>query len=161
MKLIQVQLSTYAILEQFMHYYQDELYDYVNSLEMDEYGNYIYEGLEEYVMNPDLRAFLIYDEDRYKGFVLINKGHYIPKGYDYSIQEFFVAKPYRHQKIATRILKAVFEHYKGKFFIMQLEKNVPAIRFWHKYLESQEISYVEKRQIIDGESCLTQTFLII
>ena len=30
MKLVQVQLSTYAILEQFMHYYQDELYDYVN-----------------------------------------------------------------------------------------------------------------------------------
>ena len=84
MKLVQVQLSTYAILEQFMHYYQDELYDYVNSLEMDEYGNYIYEGLEEYVMNPDLRAFLIYDEDLYKGFVLINKGHYIPKAVSYT-----------------------------------------------------------------------------
>ncbi len=161
MKLIQVQLSTFTVLEQFVHYYLNEIYGYIDGIEMDEYGNYIYGGLEEYVINPDLRAFLIYDEERYKGFVLVNKGRYAPKGYDYTIHELYVAKPYRHQKIATKILEALFEHYKGKYFVMQLEKNNQAIRFWHKFLDQQEISYVEKRRNIDGEPCLTQTFLII
>ena len=43
---------------------------------------------------------------------------------------------------------------------MQIEKNTKAIRFWHRYYERNEIAFVEKRVQIDGEWCLTQTFLI-
>lgn len=161
MKMVQVDRNNFPIFRQFVHYYMNEIYDYVDGITMDRYGNYEYGGIEEYLSDKDLKAFLIYEDDLYKGFLMLNKGRYAPRGYDYTIHEFYVAKPYRHQGIARRILKALFNFYKGKYFVMQLEKNLPAIRFWHHYYEENEIAYVEKRVKIDDEWCLTQTFLII
>lgn len=160
MKMLQVNHNTFPILRQFMHYYMNEIFDFVKDLEMDRYGNYVYGGIERYLADNDLKAFLIYDEDKFKGFLLLHKGRYAPRGYDYNIHEFYIAKPYRHQGLAHQILKGLFEVYKGKYFVMQIEKNTKAIRFWHRYYERNEIAFVEKRVQIDGEWCLTQTFLI-
>ena len=161
MKMLQVNHDTFPIFRQFVHYYMNEIYDYISDLQMDRYGNYQYGGIEDYLTDPHLKAFLIYEDDVFKGFLMLNGGRYTPKGYDYCIQEFYVAKPYRHQGIAHRALEALFNYYKGKYFVMQLEKNLPAIRFWHHYYDENEIAYVEKRIQVDSEWCLTQTFLII
>lgn len=161
MKMLRVNYNTFPIFRQFVHYYLNEIYDYVGNLEMDRYGNYEYGGIEEYLQDDNLKAFLIYEDDMFKGFLMLNRGRYAPKGYDYCIHEFYIAKPYRHQGIAKRVLEALFRFYKGKYFVMQLEKNTSAIRFWHRYYEKNEIAYTEKRIQVDGEWCLAQTFLII
>lgn len=158
MKLIQVNYDTFPIFRQFVHYYMNEIYDFTDHLEMDRYGNYLYGGIEKYLTEKDLKAFLVYDEDKFKGFVMLHQGRYAPKGYDYNIHEFYIAKPYRHQGLATILLKAIFATYKGKYFVMQLEKNTKAIRFWHHYYNKHEIAYVEKRRQVEGEWCLMQTF---
>ena len=68
MKMLQVNHNTFPILRQFMHYYMNEIFDFVKDLEMDRYGNYVYGGIERYLADNDLKAFLIYDEDKFKGF---------------------------------------------------------------------------------------------
>lgn len=161
MKMLQVNRDTFPIFRQFVHYYMNELFDYTAGLTMDRYGNYEYGGIEQYLSDKQLKAFLIYDQEKYKGFLMLNEGRYAPKGYDYCIHEFYIAKPYRHQGMANQILEGLFRFYKGKYFIMEWESNLPAIRFWHHYLDKNEIAYVEKRFKMDGEWCLSQTFLVI
>ncbi len=161
MRAVRVNRDTYPVFRQFLHYYLNELYDYMPDLEMDAYGNYDYPGVQDVLDEADVRAFLFLDEGRYKGFLILTSGRYAPPGYDYSIHELYVAKPYRRKGIAGKILAALFKSYPGKYFVMENERNVPAIRFWHHFYEKKEISYVEKRRMIDGQSCLVQTFLII
>lgn len=161
MKLLQVNYNTFPIFRQFMHYYLNEMYDTIDGLTMDRYGNYNYEGIDLCLSEKSIKVFLIYEDDLFKGFVMLNSGRYAPKSYDYAIHELYIAKPYRHQQLASRILEALFRHYPGKYYVMQVEKNVSAIRFWHHYYDSHEIAYVEKRMMIDEVWCLTQTFLII
>lgn len=160
MKLLQVNHNTFPIFRQFVHYYMNEIYDMVEGIEMDRYGNYVYGGIESYLTERDLKAFLIYDDDKFKGFILLHSGRYAPRGYDYNIHEFYIAKPYRHKGMAHQILQAIFATYKGKYFVMQIEKNTKAIRFWHRYYDRNEIAFVEKRMKVDDEWCLTQTFYI-
>lgn len=158
MQLLQVNYNTFPIFRQMMHYYMNEIYDWVSGLSMDRYGNYLYGGIEQYLTTKDLKAFLIYENDYFKGFILLHQGRYVPRGYDYCIHELYVAKPYRRQGIAHRVLKAIFTTYKGKYLVMQIEKNTKAIRFWHRYYAKNEIAYVEKRRMMDGDWCLLQTF---
>lgn len=161
MKLVFVNEVNYPIFRQFIHYYLNEIYDYTDGIEMDQYGNYEYEGIESYLSDHSLKAFLMLEEGRYLGFVMMNTGRYVPRGYDYSIHEIFVAKPYRQQGVAREALAQLFSYYKGKYLVMQLEKNVDALRFWRHYYEQHEISFVEKRRQVDGTWVLMQTFLII
>ena len=161
MTLVFVNKVNYPVFRQFIHYYLNEIYDYTDGLHMDEFGNYEYEGIEQYLSNQSLKAFLILDEGKYLGFVMLNTGRYVPIGYDYSIHELYVAKPYRKQGVARKALEEIFTYYKGKYLVMQLEQNINAIRFWRHYYEQTEISIVEKRTQIDGIWVLMQTFLIV
>ncbi len=161
MKLVMVNEINYPIFRQFLHYYLNEIYEFTDGLEMDRYGNYEYEGIESYLSDKSLKAFLMLHEDHYLGFVMLNSGRYVPKNYDYSIHELYVAKPYRKQGIASAALREIFTYYKGKYLVMQLEKNIDAMRFWRHYYERLEISYIEKRRQVDDTWVLMQTFLIV
>ena len=161
MKLVFVNEINYPVFRQFIHYYLNEIYDFTDGLTMDEFGNYEYEGIESYLSDPSLKAFLMVEDGKYIGFLMLNKGRYIPKGYDYSIHELFVAKPYRNKGYARMALEEIFTYYKGKYLVMQLEKNLNALRFWRHYYEQTEISIVEKRCQVDDTWVLMQTFLII
>jgi len=161
MKLVFVNKVNYPIFRQFVHYYLNEIYDFTEGLEMDQYGNYEYDGIEDYLKDQSLKAFLMLEDGKYLGFVMLNTGRYVPRGYDYSIHEIYVAKPYRNDGVARAALENIFTYYKGKYLVMQLEKNINALRFWRHYYEEYEISYTEKRRKIDGAWVLMQTFLII
>ena len=160
-KLVFVNDINFPIFRQFLHYYLNEIYDYIDGIQMDQYGNYEYEGIESYLNDRSLKAFLMLEDGHYLGFVLLNTGKYIPRGYDFSIHELYVAKPYRKQGKARAALAEIFSYYKGKYLVMQLENNIPALRFWRHYYDEMEISYVEKRRQVDGTWVLMQTFLII
>ena len=161
MKLVFVNDVYYPVFRQFVHYYLNEIYDYTDGIGMDQYGNYEYDGIENYLHDNSLKAFLMVEENRYIGFVMLNTGRYIPRGYDFSIHELFVAKPYRHQGYARKALEEIFTYYKGKYLVLQLENNIDALRFWRHYYEENEISFVEKRRQVDDTWVLMQTFLII
>lgn len=161
MRLVFVNENNFPVFRQFVHYYLNEIYDYTDGIQMDQYGNYEYDGIESYLDDKSLKAFLMVDDNRYVGFVMLNTGRYIPRGYDFSIHEIFVAKPYRKQGMARAALEEIFTYYKGKYLVMQLEKNIDALRFWRHYYTEYEISYVEKRREIEGAWVLMQTFLII
>ena len=58
MKLVFVNDVNYPVFRQFVHYYLNEIYDYTDGIGMDQYGNYEYDGIENYLHDNSLKAFL-------------------------------------------------------------------------------------------------------
>jgi predicted acetyltransferase len=76
-------------------------------------------------------SYLIRVEGNPAGFVIIcpDKKH-LPKGVDYELMDFYIAPKYRRQGIGRRAASKVLDLYRGEWVVYQLEKNIPARRFW-------------------------------
>ena len=76
--------------------------------------------------------FLIRADGTPAGFVFVNRGPYfLPEGVDYDIQDFFVAAIFRRMGVGRTAARAVFETFRGRWEVVQLARNAPAIAFWN------------------------------
>ena len=53
----------------------------------------------------------------------------------------------------------IFEMYKGKYKVQQLENNKRAVGFWKSFYEKNEIEFIETIEDADGVCCYTQVFV--
>lgn len=159
--LVQVTYDKKNILENLMALYLHDLSEFADDLMVNADGKFEYDGLEYYFKSEDLRPFFIYYDNEIAGFVLLNSGRYVSIGVNYSIHEFFVLKSFRKKGIGSKAVKAIFEQYKGKYKIVQLIDNKPAIGFWRNLYASFGIKYNEMAEKSDGIEGLMQIFDIV
>lgn len=158
--LVRVERDKFNILENLMDLYLQDLSAFSKELNVNAQGKFVYEGLEYYLSENELRPFFIYYNDELAGFVLLNSGKFVPIAVDYSIHEFFILKAFRKNGIGKRAAKIIFNEYPGIYKIEQLNGNYAATEFWKAVYKENSIKYNEMLEKSDGEEYMIQIFSI-
>ena len=149
------------LMKNLMALYLHDLSSYVDDLEINQEGFLEYDGLDLFWEKKELIPLLIHYKGNVIGFVLLASPPYAPKGIDICIHEFFILRKYRKLGLGTKAIEELMQQYKGKYYVMQLEKNKPALEFWRNLYKKNPIDLVEKPVIQDGCKCIAQTFSIV
>lgn len=118
-----------------------------------------------YLEREELHPFFVMHLGKPIGFILVCSPPFVPEGVNFTIQELFLLRKYRGNRIASLGVEKVFKQLKGKISIGQLVENKPAVRFWKKYYEEHNIDFFEEQETIeiDGlglQKVISQTFEI-
>ena len=98
--------------------------------EMDEQGNYHYGYFHAYFIEPERKAFFIFDDEKMIGFVMLNPYSAIGHTPDYTIAEFTIFPSYRRKHYALEAVKLILSSYHGQWEIKYNEKNKGAKNLW-------------------------------
>ena len=96
--------------------------------------NGLYEGpdVTKY-WQPDCYPYIVRVEDELAGFVLVNKiGNSID--IDWNMGEFFIVGKFQGKGIGQKVAFEIFNKFPGKWEVMQMPPNLPAIQFWKKVI---------------------------
>jgi predicted acetyltransferase len=89
-------------------------------------GNYF----DLYWTEAERHPFLIWADDQLVGFALVRE---IARG-TFSIGEFFVRRGCRGSGIGATAASELFDRFRGTWKVAELERNVPAQRFWRRVI---------------------------
>jgi predicted acetyltransferase len=149
LKLEQVQRSRRRVIREMMQLY---LYDftYYLSIDLDDKGRFPeYPGLNQYWSQPGKKfPFLIYADSYIAGFALVDRLQDPLEG-DYYMTEFFILKKYRRTGIGKWAAHQLFDRYRGKWKVTQVQTNRPAQLFWRQVIG--EYTKEQYREMIHPE----------
>lgn len=157
-KLERITLSSKAKLENLMSMYLHDLSEFADDLKINEDGRFEYDGLELYFKSEDLAPYFIIYQGEVAGFVLFNKGRYVPKDIDYVIHELFILKGFRKKGVGSAAIRILLDECKGKYRVVQISNNKTAVNFWIKFYENQGIKYIESKERLDDLDGNVQIF---
>lgn len=133
--LLQASKEYKTAIENLMQFY---MYDFTEFIKYDVEDNGLfaaYPHLEEYWIEENNKfPYVIKKEDKYVGFVLVNRIESEGRSY-FSIAEFFIMKKYRRLGIGKAIAIQVFDLHKGQWEVYQKDSNKPARVFWKKVIK--------------------------
>ena len=118
----------------FWNINQKYLYEMTNYYpeELDENGDLHYGYFDGYFIDPKRKAFFLYEEDKIVGFAMINPYSYFGGETDNVLAEFTILPMYRHNHMAIKAIKLLFEQFKGKWEIKYNINNIAAKSLWNK-----------------------------
>lgn len=122
-KLKSIQKEEKKYLSNLIKEYQSEI--------LDESSEYKY--LDSYWEKPDRHAYFITIGSEVVGFVLINKHTFVAKK-SYSISEFYIKKDWRNLGIGKKTAIMIFDLFRGKWEIREIDNNKSAQQFWRKVI---------------------------
>lgn len=157
-KIFEASIEEKEILKNLLALYLHDLSEFTADLNIDSQGFFEYDALEQYYEYESLTPLLYKINNEYSGFILLNNPPYAPKDVDYYINEFFILKKFRRKGLAKKVIKKLFDLYPGRYLVLQMLANRPAINFWHKVYIENNIEYSEDTRDLDGEECLYQKF---
>lgn len=108
--------------------------------------------LESYWTEPDRSPFLIYVDGKLAGFVLVNSYTCLQKNSGgKSIAEFFIMRRYRRTGVGTSAAFRVFDSFRSRWEVRQLQTNTAAQRFWRRVI-SEYTRGRFRETILDNET---------
>ena len=129
-ELADVEESEKSVLRQLVELYEYDFSEFDHK-DLNEHGLYGYTYLDYYWTEDSRHPFFIKVDSRLAGFVLLSDYCYARGvGEAASVTEFFVMRKYRRQGVGRRIAQLVFDRFPGKWEVIQMGENQPAIQFW-------------------------------
>ena len=118
------------MLTQLLNLYDYDFTEYTNNDIKD--NGYFYDYGERFFSNYNLHPFFIQVDGKLTGFVIVGDGGYkhLDDENAHNINEFFVMKKYRRNGVGRFAAETVFNMYKGKWEVCQMQNNIPARKFW-------------------------------
>lgn len=118
--------------DRFWNINQKYLYEMTNYYDdpMDENGVLHYGYFEDYFINPQRKAFFIYNDKTMIGFVMICPYSQINQHPDYVMAEFTIFPIFRRKHFAREAVNLILSLYPGQWEIKYSEKNLPAKSLW-------------------------------
>ena len=96
-----------------------------------------YPSLDRYFIDPNCWPLLIYADGAVAGFALLNQHSHLSGGaIERNMGEFFVARPFRRNGVATAAFHKVLELRPGQWEVAVALKNAPARNFWPRAIAS-------------------------
>lgn len=157
---MKVEKKDSRILENLVSVYLSDMSEFAGFLKPETDGSYKYKNLELYWQKKELPAYFIKHNSGIIGFILSNRIPYVPDDCQVSIHEFFILRQFRRRGLGREAAIKFFDDFPGKYFIAQLETNIPAIEFWHSIYKNLKIEYDERTEVESGIRILTQRFAI-
>lgn len=127
--------TEYRVLRQLMELY---VYDFTEIVggDVDEEGSYQDAPPFSFIRDPLVDSYLIRVRGRIAGFALVYLKSRITGERDVrDMNQFFILRRYRRGGIGREAAHLLFERYKGRWEVRQLEANIPAQLFWRRTLE--------------------------
>jgi len=148
------------ILQNLYSLYLHDLSEFTEGLDISPNGSFEFDSFELIWKEEGLTPYFLKKDMKIAGFLLLLERPFLNKDYDYSINDIFILKKYRRKGAAIALLKEMFKQKNGSYFVVQLASNIPAVKFWRRVFSELGINFEEKKQIIDNEECLVQSFQI-
>lgn len=140
--------------------YLHDLSKFTDNLDLGADGYFHFDDLESFWNVEGFSPCFIKRGDGIIGFLLLLERPFLKKESDYGVNDIFILNKFRGKGFGRQVLKKLFEEKSGKYFVIELMENKPAILFWKKVYKQFNIEVDEKKQLIDDEPCLVQTFTI-
>ncbi len=156
-----VPFSEKETLENLYSLYLHDLSEYTNDLEVSTNGLYVYDSIDMLWSNDGIQPYFIKSDEKLVGFILLLKRPFLQNNHDVCINDYFICKNYRRKGLGKKALSILFEENKGKYVMMELAQNQPAIAFWRKTLSQLGLPYIEEKKVIEEEECFVQTFEVL
>ncbi|WP_458354203.1 GNAT family N-acetyltransferase [Peribacillus frigoritolerans] len=148
------------ILQNLYSLYLHDLSEFTEGLDISPNGSFEFDSFELIWNEEGLTPYFLKKDMKIAGFLLLLERPFLNKDYDYSINDIFILKKYRRKGAAIALLKEMFKQKNGSYFVVQLASNIPAVKFWRRIFSELSIDFEEKKQIVDNEECLVQSFQI-
>lgn len=134
---MQIEVSSATIddkplIRRMMELYQYDFSEFENS-DLDSHGCFGYSYLDHYWKEKGRHPFIVRVDGKLAGFVLVNRHTYLPEN-EWSIAEFFIMRKYRGQGVGKVAAFYIFDLFRGKWEVQEMEANIPAQRFWRKVI---------------------------
>jgi predicted acetyltransferase len=152
------ELKDKVILENLFQLYLHDLSEFATTLEISVHGRFENDDVSLYFEKEHLIPITIKYMDKTIGFAMFNFCK--NEGVDYVINDMFIIKKHRGKGIGKLVANEIFDHYKGRYWIIELDANKPAISFWHSIFKEKGIEYEEVHKDFDGEDCVIQKFVV-
>lgn len=143
-------------LKNYFQFYLHDLSEFAETLNVNSLGRFENDDVDIFFQKENLIPMTINIEDEIIGFIFLNKGRTV----DYVINDIFILRKYRNKGLGKAVINKLFKLYPGKYGLIELIKNRPAIEFWHSVFHGNNIEYLEDEAIYDGEACITQKFTV-
>ena len=162
MKLIlkEVLLTEKLILKNLFSLYLHDLSKFTSQIELGVDGSFEYEELEAFWEIDGLSPYFILIDENIIGFILLVERPFLKKDFDFGVNDLFILNNYKRQGLGSKAVKKLFQVKKGKYFVIELLENRPAVLFWKRIYIELNIQFEEKQDVVDDEHCLIQSFVI-
>lgn len=144
----------YNLYSLFLH----DLSKFTNGLDIEPDGSFKLDVFDMIWETEGLSPFFITHGDSIVGFTLIVERPFLKKEYDYSINDLFILNKFRGKGFGVQAVKEVFQQKKGKYFVIELAANEPAVLFWKNVYKKLEIEFEEQEKVMDEDLVYIQTF---
>ncbi|WP_377866450.1 GNAT family N-acetyltransferase [Bacillus sp. R86525] len=155
-----VQESEKMILRNLYSLYLHDLSKFTTNIKIGADGFFEYEDLDMFWKNDGITPYFIKVDHSIVGFLLLLERPFLKKENDFGINDIFILNQYKGKGIGKQVIENLLKEKRGKYFVIELAKNVPAVSFWEKVYRELNIEFDERKQLIDGEECLVQTFKV-
>ena len=122
------------IVRNLMELYQHDFSE-LDGTDMDEHGQYGYDDLDSFWVNPTWSAYVMKVDSKWAGFVLTNDEVQI-HGNTHAIVEFFVVRKYRGQGLGRKAAETIMTMFPAKWEVCVIEENPAARKFWEALINT-------------------------
>ncbi|MEK3977730.1 GNAT family N-acetyltransferase [Psychrobacillus sp. FSL K6-2836] len=152
--------SEKSILNNLYSLYLHDLSKFTSMIDIEEDGCFQYEGLESFWEIDGISPFFLKLDNNIIGFLLLLERPFLTKDNDFGVNDIFILNKYKGKGMGRQAIEKLFQEKPGKYFVIELVENGPAISFWKKVYSTLNIQFEEKQDLVDDEQCLIQTFTI-
>ncbi|MCE9523031.1 MAG: GNAT family N-acetyltransferase [Alphaproteobacteria bacterium] len=141
-----------ALVEGLFQFYVHDFSEFAapgaTAFEFDEAGRFAaYPHMASYWSDAERWPLLIRVEGRVAGFALVNSLSHCGESIERNMGEFFVARKYRRDGIASEAVRQIFELHPGRWEVAVAVRNLSAISFWPKAIaRAPRVSNIERRE---------------
>ncbi|RPJ94330.1 GNAT family N-acetyltransferase [Rummeliibacillus sp. TYF005] len=148
------------ILKNLYSLYLHDLSRFTENLDIGMDGSFHFDDLEKLCNEEGFSSYFIKHEEGIIGFVLLLERPFLKKENDFGVNDIFILNKFRGKGFAKQSLEKLFKEKPGKYFVIELQENEPAILFWKKVYKQLNIKFDERKELIDDEPCLVQKFTV-
>jgi predicted acetyltransferase len=136
--------------------------DYLNDLSpsstglfpaLTEIGHREPDQLAIWFADANAHVFTILKDERPAGFALVRTAS--PAGgrggSEFSMAEFFIARPWRRRGIGQEAVRLIFDRFAGRWHIMEYLRNPQAVAFWRRVVSAYTNGRYQERAM-NGET---------
>jgi len=88
-------------------------------------------GMGHYFKDPASSVFMVRVDGEWAGFAMVRELKEDPN-VDFNLAEFFITRPLRGRGIGRHVAHTLFDRFVGRWDVLVLPANTPAILFWEK-----------------------------
>lgn len=149
-----------TILRNLYSLYLHDLSSCATNIDIGEDGFFHFDDLDMFWRVEGISPYLIKLDDNIIGFLLLLERPFLKKEIDFGINDLFILNKYKGKGLGRQAVNELLQEKRGKYFVVELVENKPAVSFWKKLFTEGNIGFEERAELIDEEPCLIQTFTI-